>query len=76
MTRGTIQTTFHGKQRVSFSCPPDGYCIDDLDALLVAIHHARPKLLEQVPDDAPATLPVFDLTAAFDQQQSRMAAPS
>lgn len=76
MTRGTIQTTFHGNQRVSFSCPPAGYCIDDLDALLVAIRHARSKLLEQEPEENTDALPAVDLAAAFDQQQSRMAAPS
>ena len=76
MTRGTIETTFHGNQRVSFSCPPEGYCIDDLDALLVAIRHARSQLLEQEPEDTGGTLPTFDLATAFDQQQSRMAAPS
>ena len=72
MTRGTIQTTFHGKQRVSFSCPPDGYCIDDLDALLVAIHHARLKL----EPETSVVLPTLELGEAFNQQQSRMAAPS
>ncbi len=75
MKRGTITTTFHNKQRVSFSCPPDGYCIDDLDALAIAIRFARLKLVEQQGDDD-ATTPVLDLAAAFDEQQSRMAAPS
>ena len=67
--RGTISTTFHHHAaglRVRFSCPPDGYTLDDLDALSVAIDNARRKL------DAPAVTPLV----AFATQQARMAAPS
>jgi hypothetical protein len=77
MKRGTIQTTFHNQQRVSFSCPPDGYCIDDLDALAVAIRYARMKLLEQhARDDNSVAVLRGELTSAFNTQQARMAAPS
>ena len=76
MKRGTIETTFHEQQRVSFSCPADGYCIDDLDALAVAIRYARRKILEQQADNNNAALPTVDLATAFSQQQDRMAAPS
>lgn len=41
MGRGTIKTTFISNNRVCFSCPDDGYNIDDLDALIVAAKFAR-----------------------------------
>lgn len=66
---GTILTSFRQHSsglRVHFSCPEDGYTLDDLDALSVAIEHAKRSL--QTP--APTTL------SAFATQQSRMAAPS
>ena len=73
---GTIHTTFErhpgGGLRVRFSCPPAGYTFDDLDALLVAIEHARLKLAGQ---QTLARLPL-DLEAAFQNQQARLAAPS
>lgn len=76
MARGNITTTFHGNQRVTFSCPDDGYCIDDLDALLIAIRHARLKLVEEDSKSDVRALPDSDLTHAFAEQQDRMAAPS
>ena len=79
MTRGTIRTSFHTHQeglRVRFSCPVDGYTLDDLDALRVAIDHARRKLLEQQPTTPQSILPSTDDAGAFTEQQARMAAPS
>ena len=76
MTRGNITTTFHANQRVTFSCPDNGYCIDDLDVLLIAIRHARLKLLEQEPQHDARAIPQSDFTHAYDEQQSRLAAPS
>ena len=76
MKRGTITTTFRKQQRVTFSCPVDGYCIDDLDALAIAIRHARRKLSERQVEADSHTLPTFDLATAFTEQQSRLAAPS
>ena len=79
MTRGTIRTSFHKHQeglRVRFSCPADGYNLGDLDALRVAIDHARCKLLEQQPTTPPNILPTPDNIAAFTLRQARMAAPS
>ena len=66
---GTISTTFQGQSsslRVLFSCPDNGYTLDDLDALSVAIEHARRAF-------PPPTLTSLD---AFATQQSRLAAPS
>ena len=79
MTRGTIRTSFHKHQeglRTRFSCPADGYNLDDLDALRIAIDHARRKLLEQQPTIPRNILPTVEDTAAFTEQQARMAAPS
>jgi hypothetical protein len=76
---GTIRTSIHehnGEPRVSFSCPADGYTVDDLDALRIAITHARRTLLQQQATTPQNTLPALDLTHAFAEQQSRMAAPS
>lgn len=73
---GTIHTTYvrHPASglRVRFSCPSEGYTLDDLDALVVAIEHARPKLAGQ---QTVARLPI-DLEAAFQNQQAQLAAPS
>ena len=79
MIRGTIRTSFHKLQeglRVRFSCPADGYNLDDLDALRVAIDHARRKLLDTQPTTPRNILPIVDDMAAFTEQQARMAAPS
>jgi type VI protein secretion system component VasA len=76
---GTIRTSIHrhhGETRVSFVGPADGYTVDDLDALSMAITHARRTLLEQLATTPKNTLPTLDLTHAFAEQQSRMAAPS
>ena len=64
---GTIQTTIHRQAtgiRVSFSCPAEGYTLDDLDALSVAIEHARRQLSDITPQ------------LAFHTQLARKAAPS
>ena len=78
MTRGNIITTIHnhGGLRVRFSCPDDGYTVDDLDALEAAIRHTRRQLLEQKPAAPNTDLPTPELTTAFSEQQARMAAPS
>ena len=79
MTRGTIRTSLHKHQeglRVRFSCPADGYNLDDLDALRVAIDHARRKLIGQQLTTLQSILPRTKDTAAFIEQQARMAAPS
>ena len=71
---GTVITTYlkHASGlRVQFSCPAEGYTLDDLDALRVAIEHAHRCIREQQ-----TALSTLDLPAAFDEQQSRMAAPS
>lgn len=77
--RGTIRTTIHkhaDEFRVSFSSPPDGYTLDDLDALRVAIEHARQQLLKQQLATTRNFLPPLDKADAFTEQQSRLAAPS
>lgn len=76
MNHGTITTTYHKQQRVSFSCPDDGYNLDDLDALAVAVEHARRNLLEQQAEQASTGFPTVEPSDAFSEQQSRMAAPS
>ena len=77
--RGTIRTTIrkHADEfRVSFSSPPDGYTLDDLDALRIAIEHARQQLLQQQQTTPHNFLPPLDKADAFIEQQSRLAAPS
>ena len=79
MQRGTVTTTIHQHPkgpRVRFSCPDDGYGIDDLDALEVALALVRRKLLEQQSVTPNSVLASSNLASAFSQQQSRMAAPS
>ena len=76
MNHGTITTTYHKQQRVSFSCPEHGYNIDDLDALAVAIQHARSRLLEQQAVPAESGFRILQPSDAFSEQQSSMAAPS
>ncbi len=76
---GTIITTYlkHASElRVRFSSPAEGYTLDDLDALRVAIEHARRCIREQQTAAPQAVLPPLDLPAAFTEQQARMAAPS
>ncbi len=76
---GTVITTYlkHASGlRVRFSCPAEGYTLDDLDALRVAIEHAHRCIREQQTAAPQTVLPTLDLSAAFDEQQSRMAAPS
>lgn len=76
---GTIRTSFqkhNGGFRVRFSCPADGYTVDDLDALRVAIEHAQRHLLKQQLAAPLNVLPLLDQTQAFTEQQSRLAAPS
>jgi hypothetical protein len=76
---GTIRTSFHkpnGETRVSFSCPADGYALDDLDALRIAIDHARQQLLKQQLATTHNNIPPLDQPQAFTEQQSRLAAPS
>jgi hypothetical protein len=66
---GTISTSFQrhaAELRVLFSCPDNGYTLDDLDALAVAIEYAR----RSFPAQPIATLSPFAI------QQSRLAAPS
>ena len=73
------QNRFHEHQeslRVRFSCPADGYNLDDLDAFRVVIDHARRKILEQQPTTPQNILPTPDDTAAFTEQQTRLAVPS
>ncbi len=77
--RGTIRTTIHkhaDEFRVSFSSPADGYTLDDLDALRVAIEHARQQILEQQQTTPQNFLPPLDKANAFAEQLSRLAAPS
>ena len=76
MTRGNIITSFHNHDgpRIRFSCPDDGYTIDDLDALEAAIRHVRRQVLEQKHDLLVPLTPA--LNSAFAEQQSRLAAPS
>ena len=76
---GTIRTSIHrhhGETRVSFVGPADGYTVDDLDALSMAITHARRTLLEQQQPTEQHAVITPGLTHAFAEQQSRMAAPS
>ena len=76
---GTIQTTFNkhrGGLRVTFSCPEQGYTLDDLDALRVAIDHARRKVLEQQASTPQSAFPTPGIAVAFTEQLARMAAPS
>ena len=76
---GTVITTYlkHASGlRVRFTCPAEGYTLDDLDALRVAIEHARRRIRDQQTAALQTVLATLDLTSAFDEQQSRMAAPS
>ena len=78
MTRGTIKTSFHKHHeglRVRFSCPADGYNLDDLDAFRVVIDHARRKILEQQPTTPQNILPTPDDTAAFTEQRPAWPCP-
>ena len=76
---GTIRTSIHrqnGIFRIRFSCPTDGYTVDDLDALRVAIEHAQRQLTEQQSAAPLNVLPLLDQAQAFTEQQSRLATPS
>ena len=76
---GTIRTSIQKHSRgfrVRFSCPADGYTLDDLDALRIAIDHARQQLLKQQLATTHNNIPPLDQPQAFTEQQSRLAAPS
>ena len=64
--RGTTIEEHSTGLRVRFSCPDEGYSLDDLDALSIAIAHAKRSLTSQPPTPM----------VAFETQQARMAAPS
>ena len=72
MSSHNITTHWHPNHRVSFSGPAEGYSLEELDTLQIAIRHARQRLLEHQPDQ----LATLELEEAFAQQIERQAAPT